>query len=729
METRPAGRDLVLVGGGHTHALAIRMLAMQPPADTRITLVSPDSLTPYSGMLPGLVAGHYRLEDTHIDLPRLCRWAGVRFVRDRVTAVSAANRRLTLAEQGTLEYDLVSFDIGSTPDLDAVPGAREHAVPVKPVSEFFHRWNRLLDDIRRHGKSRITVIGGGAGGTEMILAVAHALLRHGLEAELQLVCAGDLLAGYPEPARRFMKEQLAGYGIRWHEHRRVTAVDADRIHTDAGELEQDFLLWCTAATGRDWLRESDLDTTSAGFLRVNHRLASISDPRVFAAGDCAWIDDENLPRAGVYAVRQGPVLTYNLRAACEDRALREYHPQQRFLSLLSAGGQRATGNRGSWLFQGAGLWRWKNRIDRRFMERFSDLPERRMPPPATKEHEEPRCAGCGAKVGPEALRRALAEVHPRRREDILAGVDAGEDAAVIRWPSEKLLIQTSDYFPAVIDEPWLFGRIAALHSLSDLHAMNAQPHSAIATVTVPVNHPRLQGRDLERLMAGAVRELDRAGCTLAGGHTLEGPQMAAGFTINGTGDPDKLLHKGGARPGDRLILTKPLGTGLLMAARMRGRCRATWLDAALESMLRDNGEAVAIAVRHGATACTDVTGFGLLGHLLEMCQAGNVGADLTVQEVPVMPGTVELAAAGLASSLKEGNDLALAQTAVPSRFLHHPLLTLLTDPQTGGGLLFAVPPANTRNCVTDLHSVGLNAVDVGVISARKGAEELIHLVE
>lgn len=716
--TQPASRDLVLVGGGHSHAIAVRMLAMKPVPDTRITLVSPESLTPYSGMLPGWVAGHYSVEDSHIDLARLCQWAGVRFIRDRVTHIDPDRKTLTLADSPALAYDLASLDLGATPDLDSVPGAREHAVPVKPVSSFHARWNHLLDQLKPGRRARIAVVGAGAGGTEMVLAVAHALQRRGLDGKLHLVDAGALLPGYPERARRFIRWRLAANGIELHEQSPVSRVSESQLHIDTNVLSFDFLLWCTGATGPAWLRDSGPATTEQGLVRVDEHLRSVSHPELFAAGDCAWLDPHDLPRSGVHAVRQGPVLAHNLGADCRNKPLRPYRPQKKTLSLLSAGAPEATGNRGTQWLAGQALWRFKDRIDRRFMERFRDLPERRMPAPPD---EDPHCAGCGSKVGAEALRSALGSLQPVENPDVLAGLDAGEDAAISRWPAERLMVQTQDHFPAFIDEPWLFGRIAALHALSDAWAMNAEPHSAVATVTVPRHHPRLQGRDLSRLMAGAVEELNHSGCTLTGGHSLEGPEMAAGFTINAAGNPDTLLRKGGARPGDALILTKPLGTGLILAGLMRHRSKGPWLDAALETMLAGNGPAAAILAQHGATACTDITGFGLLGHLHELCEAGDVGATIQAGQVPVLPGATALAAEGLASTLAPANQAVLAHCHYDAHMENHPQLTLLTDPQTSGGLLAAVPEENTETCLTALSQMDINGIVIGHIRTAEGA--------
>ncbi len=718
MHSLPAKQDLVLVGGGHSHALALRMLAMKPLPDTRLTLVSPDPMAAYSGMLPGLIAGHYQLEDTHIDLPRLCQWAGVRFVRARVTALDCALNRLTLDDGSTLDYDWLSLDIGSTPALDLVPGAREFAIPVKPVASFRARWQQALDQWpQQDGAVKVSVVGGGAGGTEISLAIATALARRGLRADISLICASTLLSGYPQALRLAMRKRLHQADIQVHESSRVYRVNSGLLHT-AKKHPFDLLFWCTGAVGAGWLKDSQLALDADNFIRIDHSLRAIGQANVFATGDCALIDQQPLPRAGVYAVRQAGTLVNNLHRAINGQPLAQWKPQKKFLSLLAAGNRDAAGSRGNITVQGPWVWRWKDRIDRRFMAKFSDLPARKMT--AVAVDDIPRCAGCGAKVGSEALQQALTGLRPVVRDDILAGIGAREDASVIRWPTGKALVQSQDYFPAFIDEPALFGRISVLHSLSDIYAMNAAPHSALATVSLPVNHQVLQGRDLKRLMHAAVDELNRAGCSLLGGHTLEGPQLAAGFAINGSAREQDLFQKGGALPGDILILSKPIGTGIALAAMMQLRIPAQALDHALGSMLTSNATAAKIFADSGVRCCTDITGFGLLGHLLEMCRASSCAAELQAEAVPLLQGALTLAGRGIASTLKPANDVALTECRIATRFHHHPLLTLLTDPQTSGGLLAAVPVAQADSCLRQLRDAGFDAACIGAIRVADG---------
>ena len=716
MPSAPARHDLVLVGGGHTHALTLRMLAMDPIPETRLTLVSPDTLTPYSGMLPGLIAGHYQVADTHIDLARLCHWAGARFIAGAVTRIDLERNRLLLADQQELDFDWLSLDVGSTPEIDHVPGAREHALPVKPVASLRHRWHQWLDSLPPGSTPRVVVVGGGAGGVEMALAVAHSLQRRGIAPDMTLVSGSGLLPGYPRAVQRRMARHLAEAGIALVQDK-VQSVTANQVLLTDSALDHDQVLWCTGATGHDFLLQSSLATTDHGFVEVRADLRSTSHRNVFAAGDCAHFLPQPLPKAGVYAVRQAPFLAHNLRAAISGLSLRPYRPQKGFLSLLSAGSRQAVGNRGPLTVAGDWVWQWKDRIDRRFMARFAELPPRQMPaPPAS----DPRCAGCGAKIGNTALQRALLHLNPVRHSDIVTGLDEREDASSIQWPAGRLLVQSHDYFPAFINEPMLFGRISVIHALSDLYAVNARAHSALATVCLPVNHQVLQSRDLKRLMSGAVDELNRADCALVGGHTIEGPQLAAGFTVNGAVEKSLMFRKGLARPGDRLILTKPLGTGILLAAHMQSRCPGPWLDNMFEQMLVHNERAANVFAHHGVRACTDITGFGLLGHLLELCDAGHVGAELDSQQIPTLDGAMTLAGDGVHSTLKPGNDAALSACSLPAALTSHPLLGVLTDPQTSGGLLAAVPSESAASCLATLRSNFIPAAEVGIILDRDG---------
>jgi selenide,water dikinase len=757
---QPVLRDIVLVGGGHSHVGVLRRFAMQPMPGVRLTLICRDVFTPYSGMLPGYVAGLYTHEQVHIDLARLARYAGARFFHDEAVGLDRDGRRVLCRARPPVSYDLLSINIGSAPRADLVPGAAEHAVPVKPITGFDARWRALLERVRaRPGALRIAVVGGGAGGVELVLG-----MRERLRAELAAAgsdpgrLAFHLIAGrrgvlptHNRWVRNHVQALLLARGISVHAGADVTEVGAGRLLlADGSKLPADEIVWVTRAGGAGWLRDTGLALDADGFVRVLPTLQTVSDPAIFAAGDIAAFDERPLEKAGVFAVRMGRPLADNLRRAVQGRALRAWRPQRSWLALIGTGTRHAIASRGPIGFAGDWVWRWKDWIDRRFMARYTDLPPMTVPvadrrvtdPPgaglALREEEAAqalsaiamRCGGCGAKVGATVLSRALADLHPLRRPDVLIGLDAPDDAAVVAVPPGMAMVHTVDFFRAFIDDPWVFGRIAANHALGDVWAMGGQPQSATAIVTVP---PGLESKTedlLRQMMRGAVDVLDAAGCALVGGHTGEGRELALGFAINGlvAADLSTVLRKGGMRPGDRLLLTKPIGTGTLFAAHDRLQARGDWIDAALVSMMQSNRDAARCLFAHGATACTDLTGFGLLGHLVEMTRPSGVDAVIELAALPLLPGAEHTAAAGILSSLQPAN-LRLRRAVRNAEGLTElPRYRLLFDPQTAGGLLASVPADRADACLAALRAAGCaQAAIIGRIETQGDAAAPIVL--
>jgi selenide,water dikinase len=704
-------RDLVLLGGGHSHALALRMFAMEGDPATRVTLVSLDSHTPYSGMLPGLLAGHYSFSDTHIDLRRFCGRVGVRFICARALGIDIESSELQLEGRPSLPFDVLSIDIGSQPGLDDVPGAREFATPVKPVHSFYQRWQAVEERLAMAGedtKLRLMLVGGGAGSVELALAMRHR--DGGGRLDISLLCGAELLESYNGRARRAVRRHCRQQGIELLEQSRVTQVrQAGVVFADGTVRDYDELFWCTAAVADSWLRDTGLPCDEQGFLQVSDTLQVQGFPHIFAAGDVATQTRHPRPKAGVYAVRQAPVLAHNLLSFCRGTALREHRPQQRFLSLLSLGGKTAVADRGVFSASGAWVWRWKDRIDRKFMALFGEgLPD--MAPAAAPDDEPMHCGGCGAKLPGDMLRDGLRQL-ARDYPGVIDEQQLKDDAALLELSAGKRLVQSVDVLRSLIDDPWLMGRVAMLHALSDLHAMGASPHSALASLTIPYSGPRLQQRDLQQLMSGAVEELGRAGCRLLGGHTLEGPELSIGFTVNGELD-DTLLEKQALRPADQLILCKPLGTGVLFAAQQQGRADGRWISGALETMLQSNAAAAEIALEQGTVAATDITGFGLLGHLAEMLQDSPLGARVELAAVPCLPGVEESFAAGIASTLQPGNIASVESLLDIQTAAAEPLLQALFDPQTSGGLLLAVAARQADGILRSLHEAGYTRATV-----------------
>ena len=556
------------------------------------------------------------------------------------------------------------------------------------------------------------VVGGGAAGVEVALACAwRASEVLGAAAgafRVAIVNAAPLLLpSHNALVRRQFVRELARRGVEVHCGARVTAADARGVLLDTGaRIDADEVVWATQAGAAEWPAAAGLACDAAGFIRVDATLRSLSHPRIFAAGDIAALP-EPCPKSGVYAVREGQALALNLRRAVLGEALAEYRPQRRFLSLVSTGDKRAVVSRGPLFAAGRWAWRWKDRIDRAFMSMY-----RVEPAPAPEPGAEPamRCGGCAAKVGGDALARALAGMARAPHEGVVAGMERGDDAAVIEPPPGQRLVQSVDYFRGFIDDPFIVGRVAAVHALGDLLAMGARPHSALAIATVPYAGPRAMESTLRQLMEGALATLDAEGVALIGGHSSEGAELAFGLSVNGYAAPAQILFKAGLREEQALVLTKPIGTGTLLAANAAAAARGSWIDAALDSMTQSSRTAAAILRAHGATACTDITGFGLLGHLLEMLRASGIGAALHADAVPVLDGARATLASGYRSSLHESNRSGLA--AALRAPTHSPALELLLDPQTAGGLLAGIPCDAAEACVAALRAAGYPAAAV-----------------
>ncbi|HET8903108.1 MAG TPA: selenide, water dikinase SelD [Saccharospirillum sp.] len=688
-------RDLVLVGGGHTHALLIRTLAMKPIPGVRVTLVSESTLTPYSGMLPGLVAGHYRADEVHIDLNRLCRWAGIRFIQGRVTGVNPSAKTLAVQDQPPLTYDKVSFDTGSTPDL-SLPGARSFAVGVKPVSRFYAKWQQLLN---RHDRERTTdtrhwgVVGAGAGGVELVLAMAHRL-GPDRDVQLHLVYPGDrILSGYPQRSAQAAEKALHRHGVVCHSNFKVAAVKkSGLVAANGNALSLDQTIWCTKAAGPEFLSQSGLDVTPAGFIAVNRFLQSTSHPDVFAAGDVADMVFDPRPKAGVYAVRQAPFLYENLKLAFASKPMKPVRLQRQFLSLLSLGDQRAVGHRGLFVASGAWVWGWKDRIDRAFMEKFQALgAPKMMAAMPTGTEAEMHCAGCGSKLGPAILHDTLSTLPRTNKPGLTPALEAAEDASLWQPTPGLTQVQSLDGFRSFSDDLYRFGQVCVNHALSDLYAMGAQPVSAQVWINLAHAHPRLHKTDFKRLMRGIHRALSDQQVALAGGHSTEGVETHVAVVANGEVDPARLWRKAGARPGDVLILTKALGTGVIWASDAAAQAPAEAVTAAWESMLVSQKAAWEVLQTLEPHAVTDVTGFGLLGHLLEMVSGDEIEAHLNLNAIPALPGARELLQQGFRSSLHpQLMPYTLGCSGLES--VSEADVALLVDPQTSGGLLVALDP-------------------------------------
>lgn len=378
-----ARTDIVLIGGGHSHVHVLKAFGTRPEPGVRITLITRDLETPYSGMLPGVVAGLYTRDDAHIDLVRLTTAMGARLIQAEAVGLDRDNKHVLLAGAPPVRYDIVAIDVGITPDLSAIEGAAAHAIAVKPIGDFL----RKFDELRRRcraadGPRCIAVVGGGAGGVELLLSVRTRLRADAIEGgkdpeqfSFALASDGEILATHNTRVQQAFRRIFGERCIALHEHRRARAIASDRIEFDDGpSLAADAVLASTAAAPPGWFAGTGLARDDDGFLAAGPTLQVLNDTDVFASGDCAGLVETPREKAGVIAVRAGPPLAENLRRRARGEPTRQWVPQRRYLALISTGERYAVASRGWFKAEGAWVWLLKDWIDRRWMRMYQGVP-------------------------------------------------------------------------------------------------------------------------------------------------------------------------------------------------------------------------------------------------------------------------------------------------------------------------------------------------------------------
>ncbi len=368
-------KRLVLLGGGHAHAEVLRSFALDPGPRPAITLVTPFPRLIYTGMVPGVVAGHYRLDECAIGIEALAQRAGATFVQSRAALVNPNEREVICSDASIVPYDVLSVDVGSQAVIGSASGVAKHAVAVRPLEGLLSGWGSVLARARAAKVTSISIVGGGAAGVELALAMDHRLRRElGASAPHVRVITNTpvMLPEFPESARRRLCRRLAKRNIGMHVSSNVSEVGPDHVRLDTGiDFASDATFWAAGAGAPEWIRESGFATDTHGFLLTNDCLQSVTYREVFGAGDCAVQEARPRAKAGVFAVRAAPILAANLRAALGGGELAKFQTDPRYLALVSTGPRHAVGTWNGLAWQGGWVWRWKDRIDRRFVARYA----------------------------------------------------------------------------------------------------------------------------------------------------------------------------------------------------------------------------------------------------------------------------------------------------------------------------------------------------------------------
>ena len=745
----PILADLVFLGGGHAQIAAIKSFAMYPVPGLRLTIVTANIRTPYSGMLPAYVEGVWDEDDLHIDLAHLAQFSGARLIVAPCTGIDADGHKLLFDDRPPLHFDILSINIGGQPDLAAIEGAADHVIPVKPIAEF----QKAFDDLLTAGlPKRLAVIGGGAAGCELALALNKRWRNHGTSPQMTLYSRSTKLMQQMAPrASHLMFDSLLDAGIKLQLGRAVDKIDAGMIwfgDNTSDAFDACFLV--SAVRPPRWLSTTGLALDDNGFIAIQPTLQSNSHTNIFAAGDIATISGSQRPRAGVFAVRAGPVLAKNLRKYLHGHELKGWSAQKRYLAIIGTADNRAIASWGPFGVKADGFLALKYWIDRRFMAKYQQLTMSNPPPPLpfaglntvidsgpdgghSQHHHDPvfatmRCLGCAAKASHTVLANALEDaislaVSNGADPTLMPEAGIETDAAIMEPPPARYqLVQSVDVLSEIVSDPFMLGRIAAVHALSDLYAALATPTSALAIINLPEANLSIQTNQLTQILAGGLFALSEAGVKLTGGHTSEGGALSVGFSVTGHSKQKPPMVPVNGTSGDDLVLvlTKPLGTGVIMAGHMQLVTKAQWVDDAIRQMAVSNQQAAKHFSKKGVLAATDITGFGLARHAQNLSlRLGASGCRLDLSSLPLLDGALKLLSSGIKSSLHDQNraavqiDASVLSVDAGTQFDAH--IETLFDPQTSGGLLGVFPRDTANRLVTTLHKDGQTAAIIGTL--------------
>jgi len=662
---------------------------MQPEPSVRLLVIAPESRAPYSGMLPGFLAGLYAESELFLDVAALTEQAGGWFLRAELQSIDAERQRLVVKRPDALggtvlpeiAYDLASINTGAAP-RDAFPSAHPNLYYVKPLTHLLQQLPAI--DSALTGQSQcLAVIGGGAAGIELAMAFRvrfpeakiTLVVKHPFERDQALAKGATQI-----------EAALDARGVSLWFGEVVEATASAVIFADGQRLDCACVLVATPVAPPQWLSASTLPVASSGFLAVDTRLRVVGYPSLFAAGDVVELSPPRA-RAGVLAVRAGEYLAKALPAALKTQTVGDFKPQKQWLTLLNCGDGEAILIRGNWSFRGGWVWRLKDWIDRQFMQRFQVQP---MQSTALM-----RCEGCAAKLPGDTLKAHLGGMF--------------EDAAVTE-SNGQLQMQSIDGLSYLVSDPHAMGWLAVRHAASDLWAMGGQPQTALALVAVArAARPELEADEFRLVEAGIRSAAEAYGIRLIGGHTVALQQPMVAVMVSGSAL--RPIRKHGAKAGDVLVLSGPIGSGILLAGFRQGLVSGAAIDGYLRVAWRSLGAAADAALHHPLSAMTDVTGFGLAGHIAEMLEEG----DLSVRwaaSIPTYSGVDEALAAGIRSSAADGNQRyagAVAEGA-PS--------PVVFDPQTAGPLLAAIPASDADALISAWRATGASPVVVGVITTE-----------
>ena len=722
IEEIPITNDLVLIGGGHSHLSVLMKLSKKPLNGNRITLITNEIDTPYSGMIPGYIEGIYSWRDSHIDLYRLCLKLNVRFIHAEVERVSAYEKEIYFKDRPKIKFDVLSINTGIQSNNREIKGAAKYCLPVKPISKLTNNFLNKITNFKS-----IAFIGGGAGSVELALAIKKRFLNINQDIKITIITGKrGLLSTFPQKTKLTSLKTLEKFKIDIIEYKRVLEVKPKQIIlSDKSMLKIDKAILSTNSMTPKWLAKSDILLTKDNYILVNKSFQT-NYKYVFASGDVIDFNNQNLKKAGVFAVRSGKPLAINIRKFILGKKLVEYKFNKNYLALIGTSKRSAIATKYNLTFNSRFFFYLKKYIDQNFIKKFSDFRIRKKftldalktdvlnifvkhKEKITDENDIMQCKGCAAKVPLNALKQALPK-------DI---VSTSEDA--VRVPGHPELYQTVDMISSIITDPFLLGKIAANHSISDMVSVNSKITSAMMILQLPLSKTEINSRDLEQVLLGANEIFKTIDCPLIGGHTMIGKDKdpIIGFSILGQKQKKIKIVKNRRKikTKDLLILTEKIGSGLIFAGINNYLIDSYFQIDVIKQMIKGNLNFGKISNQLNILSMTDITGFGLANHLLNLIKRDNSKTGLTIypNKIPLFQGVNECLNKDIKSSLFKSN-YDIAQKDIIYKRDKSKLDNILYDPQTVGGIAFIIPQEEKYKHFKVLKENNIKFTEIGFVN-------------
>ncbi len=718
-EDIPINNDLVLIGGGHSHIMLMMELFKKPIKGNRITLISNEIDTPYSGMIPGFIEGIYTWRETHIDLYKLCFKLDIRFIHSEVLEISAFNKEIILKNRPKIKFDVLSINTGIKSNNKTIKGALKYCIPVKPISKLS---NKFLNEIKKN--NNIAFIGGGPASVELALGLQKRFKNNKSNLQISIITGKNgLLSSFPPKTRKIAKQTLKNTKINVIEKVEVIEVQKDKLLlSNKTKLKIDKSILSTNAMPPEWIKKSDIILNPNNFIIVNDKFQTNYN-YVFAAGDVVDFNNQNLSKSGVFAVKSGKPLAKSIRGFIQKKEAVPYKFNKNYLSIIGLSNGLAIATKYNLTFTSKFCFLLKKLIDLKFVKKFNNLRQNNysnfsdllkiFDKIIKKSNEniptyQMQCRGCAAKVDFNALKKAL----PKNI------MNTSEDAINIKnYPK---LYQSVDMISAIVSDPYLLGKIAANHAISDIIAVNSKLISALMILQLPFSNSEINSRDLEQVTTGASDVLKLIDCSMSGGHTMIGKDKdpIIGFSVIGE-KKNIVSHKipSKLKVNDVLILTEKIGSGIIFSGINNDLIDSYYQIEVLNQMSKGNINFSKISNKLKTLSMTDITGFGLVNHLLNLIKrdSENIGLTIYPEKIPVFNGVKEALSKKVRSSLYDKNFKTAQKNLIYDRETKL-IDEILYDPQTVGGLAFIIPREEKVKQFKILKENKINFTEIGFVN-------------